>query len=632
MNHMKGTRTATDVSINREGMEITENENKNDDSKLSEPDPAFQRRAKEIEEQHRRTFNELVSGMKQPETTSTTSTTPKKNSMMTKSEYMDHLKVVRYWNDDDGHNDPETGAHITKKEFRRMYNSSWYEKIKNYRIITRTNEDGTSQEVLQRREEKSKEWKQVVHMDNVYDAIKECHVSEEHKSITSTKDETWKRYCNITLILCRIFVQTCPICNLPGSKGRTPKASKKDPTPNALKIDPTPKSLHERFNVRVLDYRRQSIRDMKNRPLLYVLLVFDIENQWIILRPIKELNSITLETELLTIACIARYPPSWGKDTIRASISDLVIKTLKRYQTVRRLIRYDANEIAMNRYEYYVRDVIETYFVAQEQNMRFQNWISVLQDAAMTINNANDYETPALPIEAITAQEQSKEERLNNQVTNDKDVRTSPYLKMAPPSPSSTAITKVLPPTTNEIYIPTTEQAESLTNQSIKIEHAPGTQQADLIPQSAVEGVHMPVKEDPRIEAGNVELLTQQSDNKFYSEKDMAGPQTLLSQFADVIEDKDAREELKAMVRTPIVNIRHFFQAADATNSLKKVDSGMDEVETVDPDGTGTAPFLPKYSYDDHTRMSVSEAFGRGLTETRNILGMDYSMCHPKLI
>ncbi len=127
------------------------------------------------------------------------SSTATKDSLPTVAEYNEQIRVVRYWNLTEGHVDEVTGNLITQAEFRRSIPRTWYQRAPLLRINTETNKDGSTVEVLERLDKNSQVWKRVVHIDNVFDFIKECHDPKDHNGTGGTKELANIKFDNICI-------------------------------------------------------------------------------------------------------------------------------------------------------------------------------------------------------------------------------------------------------------------------------------------------------------------------------------------------------------------------------------------------------------------------------------------------
>jgi hypothetical protein len=107
---------------------------------------------------------------------------------LTQHEYNEHIRIVRYWNETDGHIDSVTGNHVTQQELRSTAAHNWYDKINILRIATTMDDKGNKIDFLERKEKKGNQWKQVVYIENLFDAIRDSH-GLEHRGLGATKDE-----------------------------------------------------------------------------------------------------------------------------------------------------------------------------------------------------------------------------------------------------------------------------------------------------------------------------------------------------------------------------------------------------------------------------------------------------------
>jgi hypothetical protein len=118
--------------------------------------------------------------------------------LMSKVEYDEYINVLRYWNVPEGHFDPVIGEHVSQEQFRRYHGKGWYRTAKKYKVSTFRSTDGTVHEVLKKLDEKALIWKVVLHEQNVFDALFDCHLTVGHKKVAATRNEGAKTYYNVT--------------------------------------------------------------------------------------------------------------------------------------------------------------------------------------------------------------------------------------------------------------------------------------------------------------------------------------------------------------------------------------------------------------------------------------------------
>ena len=122
-----------------------------------------------VDIEHRNQFNLAAFGTSF-EVGNTASVPKDKKKVPTKERYNEIVRLVRYWDSDDGHTDPVTGEHVSKYELRKSCLPHWYKEVKLYRIYSTTT-DGASVEELHHIDLKTNTWKVVVHQEMVFDVI-----------------------------------------------------------------------------------------------------------------------------------------------------------------------------------------------------------------------------------------------------------------------------------------------------------------------------------------------------------------------------------------------------------------------------------------------------------------------------
>jgi hypothetical protein len=261
-------------------------------------------------EEHFRSFMQICFGNTQQQTTTPDPNFNKTHAILTKESYDEHLRIVRYWNLPSGHVDEKNGKHVSMHDFRRSVSRHWYHHVKFFRI--QHQENGT--EVLERRDEKSATWKIVLNTENVFDAIKECHGTDSHLGIKRTKEEMNKRFWNVAVHLCRIFIHTCPTCKQSTIKANTPKATKRATATE---------EYSEKFLCTIIDYSQKQQSDWNGNSMSYVLVLYDKPAEWIILKAIPTLEVSAVECEILQIICTRGHPRIHGPD-LMASINPML--------------------------------------------------------------------------------------------------------------------------------------------------------------------------------------------------------------------------------------------------------------------------------------------------------------------
>jgi hypothetical protein len=258
------------------------------------------------DEEHRRLFVKACFGTSPPSSNPET-TTIKSHAILTKENYDEHMRILRYWNLPSGHIDETNGRFITTQQFRNSVSRAWYNNVKSLRIQRLDN--GT--EVMEKLDEKTNIWKRMLHTDNVFDAIKECHGSDHHIGIKATKNEVNTKYWNVAEQLCRMFVHTCPKCKESMTKKKTPQATRR------LSAN---EYLTDKYIVSIFDFSQKPQKDWNGNTMSYVLMVYDSAADWMVLNAMQTLETNAVKYDILHIMCTRGHPRVKGID-IEASKS-----------------------------------------------------------------------------------------------------------------------------------------------------------------------------------------------------------------------------------------------------------------------------------------------------------------------
>ena len=246
-------------------------------------------------DEHRRLFMEACFGSS-PETT-----TNKSHAILTRESYDEHMRILRFWNLPGGHFDKTNGSFISTQKFRNSVSRSWYKNVKTLRISRLEN----GVEVMEKLDEKSNIWKRVLHTDNIFDAIKECHGNDHHIGIRATKEEVDKKYWNVAEHLCRMFIYTCPRCKDAMTKKKTPKATRR------LSANEV---LTDKYIVSIFDYSQKPQKDWTGNTMSYVLMVYDVAAEWIVLKAMPTVDTVAVEYDILNVICTRGHPRLKGID------------------------------------------------------------------------------------------------------------------------------------------------------------------------------------------------------------------------------------------------------------------------------------------------------------------------------
>ena len=599
------------------------------------------------------TINEHRSLFLEACTTDPTTKCLNRKSILTQHEYNEHIRIVRYWNETDGHIDSVTGNHVTQQELRSTAAHNWYDKINILRIATTMDDKGNKIDFLERKEKKGNQWKQVVYIENLFDAIRASH-GLEHRGLGATKDEAKKKYYNITEHMCRNYIRTCPRCNGSrlkeksyGSPKLSPKSQKKksrQKSNNKLdrkshkaqqhsqdrrieelrtmnKIESTISTTGEdltnteinlgfmdRYSISIIDYSTNPQRDCNQFTLTHVLVVHDNESHWTILRPMNTLNPNKLHEEMTLILCIRGYPSTISHTIIESATFSAIARLFDGIDRNSNDITEDETEVK-RKYEWAthcasidsrVRDEIDE---ARNQQLLHDNsnldWIKVLNQVMMKLNQTTQDGTYRFP------------ENNNEIIYGIEQTSTIPTNQSNTINENSSNISDHDIDTNTNFNIDRPSWMTTTTKTST-------IHQDNNLPESKIE--HM-------------------------SELDPS-TQTTLSMIDEMIEDGRLAQEIKTMYMAGPLDIRSFFytvetdkhdtemQFPDDVNTPthnSNTPEEQNEVQIVSPPPNMTgASFDRSGTPPGKHKMSVNMAMASGRTTSRVIDATEYHLCYPR--
>ena len=306
----------------------------------------------------------------------------KNSRMMPKHEYENHINVLRYWNVKDGHTDPVTGKHVSQAEFRRRHSKNWYRLARVYKVTTSISANGTVVERLKRLDDESCEWKLVVHEENVFDAILECHRTVGHKKVAATRNQASQKYWNVTEELCKTFVSCCPECC-----HEAPKAKKLLGARNPIYSA----QFRDRYQADLVDYRSNPKPDVNGIEMKWLLVVKDHFTKFTMLRPIARKEAKLVANELSVTFGVLGYPLIFHTDNGKEFTADLVLSLVKEWnpscKTVTGRRRTPRDQGSVERANASIKAVIAK--LEQEQRNKGNNdpnWVQLLPSAMSAIN------------------------------------------------------------------------------------------------------------------------------------------------------------------------------------------------------------------------------------------------------
>jgi len=561
-----------------------------------------------------------------------------KDSLPTVAEYNEQIRVVRYWNLTEGHVDEVTGNLITQAEFRRSVPRTWYQRAPLLRINTETTKDGSTMEILERLDKNSQVWKRVVHIDNVFDFIKECHDPKDHNGTGGTKELANIKFDNITENLCKMFVTTCPKCCAEKSTSKTPRTPRK--------TTPLP-SFFNKYSAAILDCRSIAQKDRNGVEMSFVLILYDKNKHWVVLRPTATSSESDIASELWTIFCTTGYPITLKADEIQFAAAHIA-------STAILIDENEQDQLDPKNHLIWLVQQTRTSIHAtwMNEHQDHPNWVTILNDISMNVNyyfqerrktkskkkrkkndtitsNANQDDpliTRELPTSTVDESRMARsfETTLNGENTPIQQQSTTIIDRENEKHQDLRSYTKEMPLMENIQPIPPKHpERHSIT---LPIKSKTPVDEMDLFPIS-----HVP-KICPQIGTEMSQLTFTQNNEVINNDESAINDQienrpmtqSTLSQIDEVIDDKKLAVEIKAAYQNKFSDIRTFFQQ----EQIKRQRDAYGRI--CFPPATTVikqdeAPNLLR-------RMTVKEAFKLGKTTTRCIDDIEYRLCHPKLI
>lgn len=299
---------------------------------------------------------------------------------MTKKRYEEIIKRLRYWDVVEGHTDPITGEHVSQEELRKSCETSWFTTNRfRYKLepISMAS-DEPPVEHLQYLVGREGIWRVVVHEEMVFDAIRFCHVTVRHKKVTATRTLASLKYYNLTEDLCRIYIETCPLCNTISNCGFGTQ-------PNVQES-----RFRERFTACLVDYTINPVTDVNGVTMQYVLVLQDEATKFTVLRPIRGTDPAVLRYELSFMFGVLGYPKKCFTVEEESYWQSNLIKGLFQRRETSCYIEEDSNDLT---YELrsQVKQVISDLVAAEEKDDSAKigkvNWTSLIPAAMTAINN-----------------------------------------------------------------------------------------------------------------------------------------------------------------------------------------------------------------------------------------------------
>ena len=292
--------------------------------------------------------------------------------LFTTTDYEEYIRILRFWNQEEGHVDATTGEHVSQKEFRKRHGRKWYNTEKNFRVRSLVADDGTTiSYVLERSlvvKNHPERWRLVAHVGNVYDILWECHLSSGHQqTVDELKSDINQRYWNVNNHLFNFFIETCPGC-ISIKKRRKTGESKR----NACS------QWFERFEIDLLEFPMEPRYDLGEVQMNHILILYDRQSNWIMLRPMKNLDPSSIVVEVQVMIGCRGFPRTLKISDITNAISEMVESKLSNknqsstdVQSNTEIVR---NTISMLQQE------------EKDQGRDISNWTGLIAKAMMIIN------------------------------------------------------------------------------------------------------------------------------------------------------------------------------------------------------------------------------------------------------
>ena len=543
------------------------------------------------EDDHRRLFYELnCRNTPQPTNPETQSNT--KSALMSFADYQNYLRILRYWNLKDGHVDKSTGLHISCQEFRRSINHSWYQNSKVFQIKYIVQNDGTTTEVLERFDKTTKTWKRVVHSDNIFDAIKECHVQETHMKLEPTKKLANEKYWNITRQSCHNFIITCPDCQSNKQLLKTPQSTKST-KPIA--------SFFDRFHATIVDLKHETKSKSYGNMMSHVLLVVDNLSDWKVLRPLAGVDQGALKDEMTMIFCTRGYPRRINHASISTAVSRLVNNILERHQDNANRSTTETDTTKLNVQEKRVIDVIQNLERGGNHN---SNWVDLLNTAMIILNSTGDRKPGNISKGIKTNLDPSQ---LSHEIQAP-IVIDQPLLSHQTKTPDN-------PKEVQQPVMLSSKERNTLRH-SNDVPRSPVVENTIVNQQSTFSSVDL--------SQGNVDTRTTNDKT------------TTSMQVDNVIKHQDINSKnvatiAKDLFRPEAVQIRHYFEKDNTTATENPNNLLDDEVIPYYPPNEVKSADDGKRRRELYNKYNVLTAFNCGMFTTRIVDKIPYRLCHPIL-
>lgn len=200
-------------------------------------------------------------------------------------------------------NDPEMYRAV--KAFRETHKSG-YKWVRNFWLQHIELPDGTSRDVLRRKEAKHPSGGRiVVSREMVFDAIDEWHRKRGHLGQERTHTFCREKYYNCTQQLVKIYCESCYVC------------MKKNPTVYAMKGSRKPirsSGFRDRFQVDLIDFRKMRKRDPFGVLMRWIVVIKDHATAFTYISAIPRKTAACVAHRLQEVFGLIGYPSIFHTD------------------------------------------------------------------------------------------------------------------------------------------------------------------------------------------------------------------------------------------------------------------------------------------------------------------------------
>ena len=468
--------------------------------------------------------------------------------------------------------------------------------------------------------------------------------------VTQTKKSAEQVYWNITEQLCRNYVRTCPKCNQKGAN-KTVKNIRNDKESNAI---------CKRYCISIIDFSRQPQRDLYGIEMRYILLVYDEDTNWMMLRPIPYLEKRIIESELVTLICIKGHHRFQGDHSIESAASILTQRALQRIQNDEQglAVDQDSHRIFTLENEVYVTMQLLQQEKDNTAGTDEANWVLLLPQTMMYMNSSSKNFKKSLRLTKCVRRNALRDQAIVGNVDDrsnllpmhgtignqsDPTITQQPaHTDDTPPKQQQTKSPSPKPPVErplnknlNSIQLLPTQETTPIEPDQPTItqqlaypgEESHNEQQMKSPPKPQEDGPLIKnLNKDTTTEEVNLLQPTNDIPNEIEISSNVPQSQDTLSQIDELLKETGIAQAVKEIYKEKNMNIRSFFDAKPRS----EVDEKVDEVEIISP------PLKTEYENaifsKSYTELTIRQAFDLGITTWTILKGEEHPLCHPKLI